>query len=59
MAETISDCQVILCRGMGTGAYRSMEHLGIRPILTDNEEIETAVKAYLDGAIVDLVDRLH
>jgi predicted Fe-Mo cluster-binding NifX family protein len=59
MAATIVDCEVLLCRGMGAGAYESMQRAGIRPIVTDIASIDEAVQAYLDGQIVDRVDRLH
>jgi predicted Fe-Mo cluster-binding NifX family protein len=59
MAAAIADCDVLLCRGMGTGAYESMKQAGIRPIVTDIAGIDEAVQAYVDGRIVDRVDRLH
>ena len=59
MAAAIADCQVLLCRGMGWGAYESMKQEGIETIVTDIANIEEAVQAYLDGTIVDHTDRLH
>jgi predicted Fe-Mo cluster-binding NifX family protein len=59
MAETIKDCQALLCRGMGRGAYESMQTMGIRPVVTDIIPIDDAVLAYIQGNIVDQVDRLH
>jgi predicted Fe-Mo cluster-binding NifX family protein len=59
MAQAIADCQVLLCRGMGYGAYQSMQQLGITPVVTDEEEIEAAVKAYLQGNLKDHPERLH
>ena len=59
MAEAIKDCQVLLCGGMGRGAYVSMEAFNIRPIVAGILDIEEAVQAYLDGKLVDQVDRLH
>ena len=59
MAEAISDCEAILTRGMGRGAYINLEEAGIKPVVTDIESIEEAVKAYIDGNIVDRVERLH
>jgi predicted Fe-Mo cluster-binding NifX family protein len=44
---------------MGAGAYESMRARGIRPVVTDLVSIDEAVKAYVDGQIVDRVDRLH
>jgi predicted Fe-Mo cluster-binding NifX family protein len=59
MAEAIADCQVLLCGGMGAGAYESMRARGIQPVVTDIALIDEAVKAYVEGKIVDRVDRLH
>jgi len=59
MASAIADCQVLLARGMGSGAYDSMRAAGIRPIVTDVANIDDAVNAYLAGTLVDHVERLH
>jgi predicted Fe-Mo cluster-binding NifX family protein len=59
MSEAIKDCQALLCRGMGRGAYESMRTMGIRPVVTDIISIDDAVMAYIQGNIVDQVDRLH
>jgi len=59
MFATIPDCQFVLARGMGQGAYIGLEQMGIRPILTDIGEIETAVQAVIDGSIEDHPERLH
>lgn len=59
MLEPIRDCQVLLARGMGEGAYDSLTRSGIKPILTDIPEIEQAVKAYVDGQLTDHPERLH
>jgi predicted Fe-Mo cluster-binding NifX family protein len=59
MAEAIADCELLLCRGMGMGAYQSMQARGIRPVVTDITVIDEAVMAYVEGNIVDRVERLH
>jgi predicted Fe-Mo cluster-binding NifX family protein len=59
MAEAITDCQALLCRGMGMGAYESMKSFGIRPVVTDIANIDDAVMAYVGGNIVDQIERLH
>jgi predicted Fe-Mo cluster-binding NifX family protein len=59
MSQAITDCEALLCRGMGMGAYESMKAAGIRPVVTDIIDIDEAVKTYLEGHIVDFVDRLH
>jgi predicted Fe-Mo cluster-binding NifX family protein len=59
MMDPISDCQVLLARGMGMGAHDALRSRRIQPILTDIQEIEPAVKAYIDGQLVDHPERLH
>jgi predicted Fe-Mo cluster-binding NifX family protein len=59
MAEAIADCEALLCRGMGMGAYQSMQTRGIHPVVTDIVTIDEAVLAYVQGNIVDQVERLH
>ena len=59
MARAISDCDVLLCRGMGWGAFESMKQSGIETIVTDITSIEEAVQAYLDGTIVHGTGMLH
>ncbi len=59
MFVAITDCEVILARGMGQGAHNGLQQMGIRPILTDISDIETAVQAVLDGSIIDHPERLH
>jgi predicted Fe-Mo cluster-binding NifX family protein len=59
MAEAIADCEALLCRGMGAGAYYSMQQRGIRPIVTEITDIDEAIQAYLKGTIEDHVDKLH
>ena len=59
MAQVIADCSVVLTRGMGTGAYESMQAAGLRPIVTDLEMIDEAVQAVVSGNIVDHRERLH
>lgn len=59
MAAAIGDCEVLLARGMGAGAYESMRQAGIRPLVTDISNIDEAVHAYLAGRLVDHTERLH
>ncbi len=59
MAEAIGDCEALLCRGMGMGAYESMKIRGIRPLVTDIASIDDAVKAYIEGSIKDHIEKLH
>ena len=59
MSGSIRDCEAMLCRGMGMGAYDALRSLNIRPLLTDITEVDKAITAYLDGNIIDHVELLH
>jgi predicted Fe-Mo cluster-binding NifX family protein len=59
MAESITDCEAVLCRGMGMGAYENMKARNIRPVVTDIADIDEAVMTYANGQIVDHVEKLH
>jgi predicted Fe-Mo cluster-binding NifX family protein len=59
MAEAISDCEVLLAGGMGNGAYVSLKAANIKPIITDIQNIEEAIQAFIDGTIVDHQEKLH
>lgn len=59
MLANILDTQVLIAGGMGYGAYESLKSSGIEPIITDSEKIDEAVKLYLDGNLVNLMQKLH
>ncbi len=59
MLASIQDCQVLLARGMGLGAQRSLEEAGIRPVLTDVENIQEAIQAFLEGRLAERPDLAH
>lgn len=59
MAEAIKDCNILLARGMGNGAYQSMLQLNIKPVVTDIKNINEAVQAVINGSIIDHTEKLH
>jgi predicted Fe-Mo cluster-binding NifX family protein len=59
MMSNIMDCQVLIAGGMGWGAYEGLKSAGIQGIVTDVEDIEEAVKLFLEGKLANLMDRLH
>ncbi len=59
MFANILDCDFVLARGMGRGAYMGLEQSGLKPIITDFDDIETAVRAVMDDSIIDHTDLLH
>ena len=59
MLAVITDCQIVLARGMGQGVYNRLQETGVRPNLTDIIDVEMAVQAVIDGSIMDHPERLH
>ena len=59
MIEAIQDCEVIIVRGMGRGAYLAMEQAAIRPFVTELVNAEEAVIAYTSGTLANHTERLH
>lgn len=59
MAQAIQDCDVLICGGMGMGAYQSMQSFGITPHVTQLTSIDEALQAFLTGDLRDETDRLH
>ena len=59
MTDTISDCSVLIARGMGMGAHKHLAARGITPILTTLRTVDEAVAAVIDGTITDHPERLH
>lgn len=55
----VSDCEVVLARGMGQRFYGSALQAGIRVIITDLARPEEAVKAYLEGTLTNHTENLH
>jgi len=60
MAQEISDCQVMVCGGMGYGAYMRFMQNGINVVLTDQTDIKKACELYIEGNLKNLViERTH
>jgi predicted Fe-Mo cluster-binding NifX family protein len=59
MANSILDCEAVICGGMGMGAYESMRRLNIKPLVTDIKDINTAALAYSAGTLIDHTELLH
>lgn len=59
MADVINECDYIITRGMGAGAFQSMTQLNIKPIVTDIKMIDDAVQKLIDGTIVNHIEKLH
>jgi predicted Fe-Mo cluster-binding NifX family protein len=59
IAEAIKDCNILISRGMGYGAFKSLSQLNIKTIVTDIKNIDDAVQPVIDGTIVNHTEKLH
>ncbi len=59
MMANITDCQLVIAGGMGWGAQESLKQTGIAVHMTDMENIDEAIKLYLEGKLPNLMERLH
>ena len=59
MMAAIEDCDVVICGGMGRGAYNSIVSLGKEVFMTNTGDINEALKAYLVGELPNMSDLVH
>lgn len=59
MLASITDCRTVVARGMGSGAYQHLAEANITPIVTGLKEIDAALQAFVEGSLVNHVERLH
>lgn len=59
MLAVIADCQAVLAGGMGLGMQRNLDEVGIRPVLTDLQDIQEAVQAFMDGRLTQRPELAH
>ena len=59
MFAAVEGCDALIARGMGMGAFRNLEQLGVKPMLTELHDIQEAVAAYIAGDLVDRPERVH
>lgn len=59
MMDAIIDCDVVVCGGMGRGAYTSIKGMGKNVFMTDNLNIDSALKGYIAGELTNMSDLVH
>lgn len=59
MFAPIADCDVLISRGMGRGAFIGFQSIGVAPLITDLPTVEEATAAYIAGNIVNHTEKLH
>ncbi len=59
MFQAISDCQVLICGGMGMPAYNRALAAGMEVFLTPQTSIDEALQAYQAGKLVSELGLMH
>jgi len=59
MISAIDDCDVVVCGGMGRGAFNSIVSLGKVVFMTNAGDINEALKGYLAGELINMSDLVH
>jgi predicted DNA-binding protein (UPF0251 family)/predicted Fe-Mo cluster-binding NifX family protein len=59
MVESILDCQVVIARGMGDGAYAHLTQAGLTTILTALHTVDEVTKAASEGTLTHQEQRIH
>ena len=59
MAESIRDCQVVIARGMGDGAYVHLTEAGLTVIMTELHKVDELEGAVKSGALLHQPQRIH
>jgi len=59
MVEPIVDCDVLICRGMGTPAYQAIQSAGVAVVPSRERKIDTVLIAYLNNTLVAYPRLIH
>ncbi|MBX2990258.1 MAG: dinitrogenase iron-molybdenum cofactor biosynthesis protein [Bacteroidetes bacterium] len=59
MIAAIVDCQILVARGMGEGAFHHLKDANITPILTDLKEIQPTLQEYIKNGLINHAELLH
>ena len=59
IAKSISDCQVVIARGMCANAWDSVEQFNMEPIITTNKDFELTIDEYLNNTLHNHKDKIH
>ncbi|MFC2131009.1 NifB/NifX family molybdenum-iron cluster-binding protein [Bacteroidota bacterium] len=55
--NALTGCDVVISNGMGRKIYDDLTNAGIKPIITDETVVDTAIKLFLDRKLTDHPDK--
>jgi predicted Fe-Mo cluster-binding NifX family protein len=59
MLSNVSDCEALIAKGMGMGAYQAITAAGLRAYVSDLSLAEEAARAYAAGRLDSHLERPH
>jgi predicted Fe-Mo cluster-binding NifX family protein len=59
MINNIKDCEVVISYGMGQGIYLDLLQNKIKPVVTEEDNVEEALNKFLKNQLVNRKDKLH
>lgn len=57
--RALSDCRVVISRGMGRRLYEDLTKAGKEVYVTDELEVDKAIELYLNGRLKNVTELLH
>ena len=59
MINNIKDCEVVISYGMGQRIYNDLIKSKITPLVTEEDNVEDALKKFLKNQLINRKDKLH
>jgi len=59
MINNIKDCDVVISYGMGQRIYSDLIKNKITPLVTEEDNVEEALKKFLNNHLINRKDKLH
>ena len=59
MINNIKDCEVVISYGMGQRIYNDLINSKITPLVTEEDNVEYALKKFLKNQLINRKDKLH
>lgn len=54
--SALRECDVVISKGMGPRIFKALVSNGIKPYITDEEDIETALNYFIEGKLKEIED---
>lgn len=59
MINNIKDCDIVISYGMGKKIYEDLLENEVIPVVTEENNVNKAVKSFLDNTLTNRTDKLH